>query len=347
VAVQRAVVDATGRDAQGPSVGPLTRRRVVITDHPWPDTEVEAAICAQAGYDLVDASPGGSSPGVDAAAVQLLARDAVGILTNWFPVTASLIEASPSLRVVTRLGVGVDNIDVAAATARGVVVTRVPDYCVEEVSDHAVAMVLAWARGLPFFDREIRAGRFDPGARTLRRVRDLVVGIWGAGANGIATGRKLAALGCRVLVDDWHSDHDHGHDHDRAAFDAVPVDRLLAGCDVVSVHLPLTDETRGIVDAHTLSLMRPGSLLVNTGRGRLVDPDALAAALDAGRPAAAALDVLPDEPHVPASLAGRDDVLITPHVAFASVESVAEVRRRATEDLVRVLSGEAPLHPYP
>jgi D-3-phosphoglycerate dehydrogenase len=343
VAVQRPVVDATGRDAQGPTVGPLTRGRVLITDHPWPDTEVEAAICAQAGYDLVDASPGGSSPAVDASAVQLLARDAAGILTNWFPVTASLIEASPSLRVVTRLGVGVDNIDVGAAAAHGVVVTRVPDYCVEEVSDHAIAMVLAWARGLTFFDREIRAGRFDPGAGTLRRVRDLVVGIWGAGANGIATGRKLAALGCRVLVDDRHA----GRDRDRDRFDAVPVDELLAECDVVSVHLPLTDETRGIVDARALSLMRPGSLLVNTGRGRLVDVDALAMALDAGRPAAAALDVLPDEPHVPPSLAGRDDVLITPHVAFASVESVAEVRRRATEDLVRVLSGEVPLHPYP
>ncbi len=315
-------------------MGPVTRGRVLITDHPWPGTDVEAAICAAAGYELVDASTAS-----DTAEIRLLAEDAVGILTNWFPVTASLIESCPQLRVVTRLGVGVDNIDVAAAAAHGVVVTRVPDYCVEEVSDHAVAMVLDWARGISFFDREIRAGRFAPGARDLRRVRDLVVGIWGAGRNGLATARKLACFGCAVLVDDRHARRDD--------FASVPVDELLARSDVVSVHLPLTEATRGIVGEGALSLMRPGSLLVNTGRGRLVDVDALAAALEAGHPGAAALDVVPDEPDIPPALAGRDDVLITPHVAFSSVESVAEVRRRATEDLVRVLSGRAPHDPYP
>lgn len=307
----------------------------MITDHPWAGTEVEAAICAAAGYELVDASPG-----EDPRAVQLAAKDAVGILTNWSPVTASLIESCPDLRVVTRLGVGVDNIDLAAAAAHGVVVTRIPDYCVEEVSDHAVAMVLDWARGLTFFDREIRAGRFDPGARELRRVRDLVVGIWGTGRNGLATARKLGAFGCTVLVDDRHPER-------ALPYETVPVDEMLARADVVSLHLPLTEETKGIVDARVLSLMRPGSLLVNTGRGRLVDVEALVAGLDAGTPGAAALDVLPDEPRVPAALAGRENVLITPHVAFASVESVAEVRRRATEDLVRVLRGEQPLDPYP
>ena len=307
----------------------------MITDHPWPGTDVEAAICAAAGYELVDASPGD-----DPVAVRALAADAVGILTNWAPVPATLVEACPELRVVTRLGVGVDNIDLAAAAAHGVIVTRVPDYCVEEVSDHVVAMVLAWARGITHFDREIRAGRFDPGARDLRRVRDLVVGVWGAGRNGMATARKLSALGCTVLVDDRHRER-------AAPYRAVAVGDLLARSDVVSLHLPLTDETRAVVDARALARMRPGSLLVNTGRGRLVDVDALVAALDAGRPGAAALDVLPDEPDVPPALASRDDVLITPHVAFASAESVAEVRRRAAEDLVRVLRGEAPLDPYP
>ncbi len=307
----------------------------MITDHPWPGTDVEAAICDAAGYELLDGSPGD-----DPAALQALAADSVGILTNWAPVTGALIASCPDLRVVTRLGVGVDNIDLAAAAAHGVVVTRVPDYCVEEVSDHAVAMVLAWARGITFFDREVRAGRFDPGARALRRVRNLVVGIWGAGRNGLATARKLAAFGCTVLVDDRHPER-------AVPYEVVTVDELLTRSDVVSIHLPLTDETRDIVDAEVLGRMRPGSLLVNTGRGRLVDVEALAAALDAGRPGAAALDVLPDEPHVPPSLVAREDVLVTPHVAFASVESVAEVRRRATEDLVRVLRGETPLDPYP
>lgn len=217
--------------------------------------------------------------------------------------------------------------------------TRVPDYCVEEVSDHAVAMVLDWARGIAAFDRQVRAGRFEPGSLALRRVRNLVAGIWGAGRNGMATAHKLAALGCTVLVDDRHPEL-------AAPFSAVPVGELLASCDVVSVHLPLTDETCGILDAWVFERMRPGSLLVNTGRGRLLDPEALGAALDAGRPGAAALDVVPDEPHVPAALAAREDVLITPHAAFSSIESVAEVRRRACDDVVRVLRGEPPRDPY-
>lgn len=330
--------------AATPPVGELTDHvpdpapagsRVLLTDHPWPDAVVESAICASAGYELVDASPG-----QDPAAIRELAAGAVGILTNWVPVTAALIEDTLSLRVVSRLGVGVDNIDVAAATAHGVVVTRVPDYCVEEVSDHAVALVFAWARQVPFFDREVRAGRWEPGARTLRRVRDLVVGVWGTGRNGLATARKMASVGCTVLVDDRHPELAGCHR-------AVPVGELLERSDVVTLHLPLTPETDGIVGPAMLARMREGSLLVNTGRGRLVDAHALAAALDTGRPSAAALDVLPSEPAVPAVLAGRDDVILTPHVAFSSVQAVAEVRRRATEDLVRVLRGGRPLDPYP
>jgi D-3-phosphoglycerate dehydrogenase len=329
-------VPGAAPSARSSRLGPAPRgSRVVITDHPWPGTDVEAGICAAGGFVLVDASPG-----QDPLAVRDAARDAVGILTNWAPVRSDLMASSPQLRVVTRLGVGVDNIDVAAAADLGVVVTRVPDYCVEEVSDHAVAMVLEWARGITFFDRQVRAGRFDPGARALRRVRDRVIGIWGAGRNGMAAARKFAGLGCTVLVDDRHPER-------VAPFEPVRVAELLERSDVVSIHLPLTQETVDIVDARVLSAMRPGSLLVNTGRGRLVDVDALVAALDTGRPGAAALDVLPDEPHIPQALSGRDDVLITPHVAFSSIESVAEVRRRATEDLVRVLLGEAPLDPYP
>jgi D-3-phosphoglycerate dehydrogenase len=321
-------------NAPGPA--PVPRGgAVLLTDHPWPGTEVETAILADAGYVLVDGSPGD-----DRARLEGLARDAVGIMTNWAVVDAALLAASPGLRVVARLGVGIDNIDVAAAASLGVTVTRVPDYCVEEVSDHAVAMVLAWARGVVAFDRQVRGGRWEPGSLSLRRVRNLVAGIWGGGRNGMATARKLAALGCTVLVDDRHPGR-------AAPFDAVPVAQLLDRCDVVSVHLPLTDETAGILNASVFARMRPGSLLVNTGRGRLLDAGALAAALDAGRPAAAALDVLPDEPHVPGDLAGRDAVILTPHAAFSSVESVAEVRRRASADVVRVLRGEEPLDPYP
>jgi D-3-phosphoglycerate dehydrogenase len=217
-------------------------------------------------------------------------------------------------------------------------VTRVPDYCIEEVSDHVAALVLAWARGIPFFDRSIRAGRWEPGALPLRRVRDLVIGVWGTGHIGRRTAEKMSAFGCAVLLDDRHPAPPGGPV-------AVAVDELLERSDVVSIHLPLNDATRHIVDTPVLAAMRSGSLFVNTGRGGLVDTDALVDALDAGQPGAAALDVLPNEPHVPVALTGPGDVLLTPHVAFSSVQSVLELRRHTPEDLVRVLRGKQPHHP--
>jgi D-3-phosphoglycerate dehydrogenase / 2-oxoglutarate reductase len=306
--------------------------RVLLTDHPWAGTEIESAVVGDAGYELIEAPPGASPTDL-----LELGGDVVGIITCWSPVPRALITASPDLVAISRLGVGVDNIDLLAAAEHGVTVTRVPDYCVEEVSDHVAALILAWARGISYFDRSIRAGRWEPGALPLRRVRDLVIGVWGSGNIGMRTAQKMASFGCTMLRDDRH-----GSASDP---DVVPVAELLERSDVISLHLPLNESTRNIVDASVFGAMRPGSLLVNTGRGGLVDTEALVAALASGRPAAAALDVLPDEPHVPTALMGRDDVLLTPHVGFSSVQSVLELRRRAPEDLVRVLRGEQPHHP--
>jgi D-3-phosphoglycerate dehydrogenase len=308
-------------------------RRVLLTDHPWPGTDIESGLCAAAGIELIEAPAGASEEQLIA-----LAAGVDGIITCWAPVTAAVIAASPRLAVVSRLGVGVDNIDVAAAAQRGTIVTRVPDYCMDEVSDHVVGLVHAWARGIASFDRAVRARQWDGGALVLRRVRDLTIGIWGSGIIGIRTAEKFGALGCNVVLDDRHPER-------AGPFPCVPLTDLLSQSDVVSLHLPLSEGTRNLVDAAVLSEMRPGSLLVNTSRGGLVDVDALVAALDLGRPGFAALDVLPDEPHVP-DLLRRDDVLITPHVAFSSVQSVRELRQRATEDLIRVVTGQAPLHRY-
>ena len=312
---------------------PLKRGRVLLTDHPWPDADIESRICAEAGFELVDAPK-------DAGPEELLAlgRDVVGIITCWAQVPRLLINASPDLVVVSRLGVGIDNIDVASAHERGVVVTRVPDYCVEEVSDHAVALVFAWARGIANLDRSVRAGLWGAGDYQLRRVRDLTIGVWGTGLNGIRTGEKLSALGCTVFFDDRHPER-------VPAMDVLSVSELLGRCDVLSLHLPLNEENKRIVGAEILARMRPNSLLVNTARGGLIDTEALASALDQRRPGFAALDVLPHEPDVPPALARRDDVLITPHVAFSSVQSVRELRQRTTEDLVRTLRGEQPMDP--
>lgn len=312
----------------------MTRGRVLLTDHAWPGTEVETGLCDAAGYDLVEAPPGASED-----VLAGLAADVDGILTCWAQVTAKVIAASPALRVVSRMGIGLDNIDLAAAASRQVAVTRVPDYCVEEVSDHVVGLLHAWARCILTADRDVRAGVWDPGRYAPRRVRSLVAGVWGLGPTGRRTAEKLSALGCRVLADDRHPELAP------AGVETVPADELLAECDVLSLHLPLTPATRGLLDTITLARMKPGALLVNTSRGALVDIPALCAALDTGTPGGAALDVFPGEPEVPAALLGRPDVILTPHIAFSSAHSVLELRRRSTEDLLRVLAGAPPRNP--
>ncbi len=311
-----------------------TRPRVLLTDHAWPGVDVEAGLCDAAGFDLVEAPPGATED-----VLAGLAADVDGILTCWAQVTARVIAASPALRVVSRMGIGLDNIDLTAAAARRIAVTRVPDYCVEEVSDHVVGLLHAWARCVLTADRDVRAGIWDPGRYAPRRVPGLVAGVWGLGPTGHRTAEKLAALGCEVLADDRHPELAP------AGVRPVPPDVLLAESDVLSLHLPLTPATRGLMDAARLARMKPGALLVNTSRGALVDIPALCAALDAGPPGGAALDVFPAEPEVPAALLTRPDVILTPHIAFSSAHSVLELRRRSTEDLLRVLAGAAPLNP--
>lgn len=312
------------------------RGTVLLTDKAWPDVAIEQEICAAAGLQLVEAPPSADEATLVRLATEL---DPVGILFCWAPVTASVLSAAPHLKVATRLGVGLDNIDLHEAARLRITVTRVPDYCVEEVSDHVLALTLAWARGLFAYDADVRAGRWNSNPHPLRRVRELTVGIWGFGAIGRRTAEKFGALGCEVLCDDRHPQAP------TAAASAVPVPELLARADVLSLHLPAAASTTRIVDAGALAALRAGALLVNTSRGALVDLDALLAALDAGELGFAALDVLAGEPEVPRGLRDRDDVILTPHVAFNSAASVAELRTRASQDLVRVLQGEPPRDP--
>lgn len=309
---------------------------VLLTDYAWPDDSVERSVIEEAGHTLVT---GPAEPASAEAIEELVAEHRpAGILTCWAPVSATAVETSPDLRVVARLGVGLDNIAVDAATERGVWVTNVPDYCVEEVSDHAVGMVLAWTRGLAVFDREVRAGRWDPASARLRRLSTLTCGVVGYGRIGRATVRKLGAFGCRTLAHDPHPAKD------TARVEMVGLEELLRRSDVVILHVPLTPGTHHIIGTEQLALMRPGGLLVNVSRGGLVDTDAVIKALDSGHLDGAAFDVLEAEPHVPAGLLDQAVALLTPHVAFSSDASVIELRRRAAEEVVRILADEAPAH---
>lgn len=310
---------------------------VLLTDRAWPDDAAERAVLDAAGIALVS---GPAEPAAAPVIEGLVARHRPdAILTCWAPVSAAAIAASPALRVVARMGVGLDNIDVAAATSHDVLVTNVPDYCVEEVSDHAVALVLAWTRGIAQADRQVRAGRWDPAGARLRRLSALTCGVIGYGRIGRRTAGKIAALGSQVLAHDPHPP---------AAPDGVTfvaLDELLARSDAVIVHAPLTPATHHLLGARELSLMPPGSLLVNVSRGGLVDTAALADALASGRLSGAGLDVIEGEPAVPQALLEHPGVVITPHIAFSSDASVLDLRRSAAEEVVRVLSGQAPRFP--
>ena len=310
---------------------------VLLTDYAWPDDRVERGIIEAAGMRLVC---GPASP-LPASAIEALAREhqPSAILTCWAQVSAAAIEAAPELKVVARLGVGLDNIAVDEATARGIWVTNVPDYCVEEVSDHAVGFALAWTRGILHFDREVRAGHWDPASARLRRLAELTCGIIGFGRIGRATARKLAAFGCRLLA------CDPSFSKEDAGVQSVDLNTLLSQSHIVIVHAPLIDATRNLIDRKRLEQMRPGGLLINVSRGGIVDTGAVVEALRSGKLSAAALDVLDSEPIVPSELVANPGVMITPHVAFSSDASLLELRRRAAEEVVRVLNGQKPLRP--
>ncbi|MDR6860830.1 C-terminal binding protein [Variovorax guangxiensis] len=307
---------------------------VLLTDYAWPDDSIERNIVEAAGMRLVS----GPATPLPAEGIEALAREhqPSAILTCWAPVSANAIAAVPELQIVARLGVGLDNIAVDAATQRGIWVTNVPDYCVEEVSDHAVGFALAWTRGLLRFDREVRAGRWDPATARLRRLAALSCGIVGFGRIGRATARKLGAFGCRVLAHDPHPVNDCD------GVESVDLGTLLSRSDVVIVHAPLTAATRHLINRERIALMPPGGLLINVSRGGVVDTDAVIEALGSGQLSAAALDVLESEPDVPAPLRTHPGAMLTPHVAFSSDASLIELRRRAAEEVVRVLRGEAP-----
>lgn len=310
---------------------------VVQTDYAWPDNEVERAVIEGAGHTLVVGPPEASPAEV---VERLVAEhDPVAIMACWAEISAEAIAKPSDLKIVQRYGVGLDNIAVEAATARGAWVANVPDYCVEEVSDHTIALVMAWLRGVVLFDREVKLGRWDPSVAKLRRAANLTAGILGLGRIGRASARKLAGLGYTVLA------HDIAPPDDPGPARMVDRDTLLAESDIIVVHLPLTSATEHYVDAQFLARMRPGSLLVNVSRGPVVDTAALVLALDQGPLGAAALDVVEGEPSPPAEIVGRPDVLATPHIAFSSDASLEELRRRGAEEVVRVLAGERPHYP--
>jgi D-3-phosphoglycerate dehydrogenase / 2-oxoglutarate reductase len=257
-------------------------------------------------------------------------EDVVGVLTIGPPVRAELFAQLPALRVVATATVGFDHIDIDAAEEHGVAVVSVPDYCTQEVADHALALLLGLARGIVALDLDVRQGGWDArAAGPLRTLAELRVGIVGLGRIGGALATRLLALGAEV----W------AHDvlpvvRDGVRF--VELEELLAECDAVTLHVPLTRETRGLIGRTQIALMKPDALLVNTSRGAVVDVGAVLEALRGGRIGGAALDVLPQEPPPVAPLA--PNLVLTPHAAYYS-EAAEERSVRLAVARVREILG--------
>jgi D-3-phosphoglycerate dehydrogenase len=308
---------------------------VVITDCDHENIAVEQALFQEAGVEVRLSQARTEDEVIGAAA------EADGLIAQYAPLTGRVFRALPRLRVVAKYGVGYDTVDVATATACGIVVANVPDYCIEEVSDHAIALLLTLWRGVALYDRAVRAGTWNAEMKKpMLRLAGRVLGIVGVGRIGARVAEKARGVGMRVI----------GYDPYLTALpDGVtPVgfEELLRTADAVSLNLPLNAETRHLLGEAALRQMRPSAILVNTARGGVVDTAALVRALREGWIAGASLDVHEAEP-LPADSALYElpNVIVTPHAAWYSQESVPELKRRAVLNVLAALRGERPRTP--
>ena len=307
--------------------------KVVLTDQVFPSTTIEERLLGGIGARLEIA---------DGSLVDVLSRgaEADGLLNTYFPISAETVEALGQCKVIARYGIGVDNIDVAAANDRGIVVTNVPDYSVEEVAAHAVAMMLALLRKLPAADRYVRSGGWSIGAlRPIRRISGLSLGLVGFGRIGRRVAQIATAMGMTVLVHDpYVSPPDDG-------LEPVSLEELLSRSDVVSLHAPLTAETRGLIGSKQLEAMAEHAILVNTSRGGLVVLEDLVEALRSRSIAGAGIDVFEEEPVELTRVADVPGLLMTPHMAYYSEEALAESQMKAATQVAKVLTGQEPDYP--
>jgi D-3-phosphoglycerate dehydrogenase len=309
--------------------------RVLITDYAWPNLEIERAILGEVGAELVVAPTGSAEEIID------LARDVDAILTCWKQVPAAALDGASRCRIVSRYGIGLDNIPVAHATELGMVVTNVPDFCMDEVAEHTLALLMACGRRIVPQAELTRQGVWNQSlARGMPRLRGQVLGLVGYGNIAQAVAQRARALGLEIIAYTPRLALDALSPWGQATNDLA---ELLAVADYVSLHLPLTAATRGLINAETLAKMKPSAYLINTSRGAIIDDDALLAALENGHIAGAALDVMSSEPPPPDSpLLHHPHVIATPHVAFYSEAAIVDLATKAARHVAQALRGEVP-----
>lgn len=308
------------------------RFRVLLTDRAWPDTSIEQQILKQIDAELIEPES------TDEDTLARMAKDVDAIATNWAKVTDRVIRSCTRCRVVARTGIGIDNIAVDTATELGIPVTNCPDYCVSEVSDHTLGLMLACARRIAFFHGRTKRGEYDlSAASTMRRMSEQTIGLVGLGHIGRELVPKLRVLGMNIIAC-TRSGLDHG-----IGCRMVTLPELLKQSDFVSLHLPLGPETHHLMDEPQFQQMKATAFLINTSRGGLINTAALWDALQQKRIAGAALDVFdPEPPDLQQPLYRDERVIVTPHAAFVSAESLTQLRRQAMSQVVQALKGEKP-----
>ena len=316
----------------------MPRTVIAITDSPFHSLDSAKKALALLDTEYRPAK----SPSADD--ILTAARDADAILVTYAKLPGELLRQLTRCRAIGRFGLGVDNIDLPAAKALGIAVNYVPDYCLREVSDHAMALLLALARKVTFANKLVQSGRWEvPPILPLRRLEGQELGLVGFGNIPRALAPKAKAFGLNVLAHDPYVAKDALA---AAGVEGVSFDELLRRSDYISVHAPLSPATRGMMNARAFATMKKGAFLINTARGPLIDEAALIAALDSGHLGGAALDVVAEEPlAMDSALLGRDNVILTPHTAFYSVEALEELQSKCASDVARVLSGEKAIYP--
>ena len=317
--------------------------KVVITDFDYGDVDIERSIIEGAGFELVAAQSKSEDELIEAA------HDADAVICQYARVGEKTINAFTNCRLIARYGIGVDIVDVEAATRRNILVTNIPDYCVDEVADHAMALLLACIRKLRTFDKAARDGtwRWQAG-QPIHRVRGSNLGLLAFGKIARAIAERAKPFGVNLIAYDPYISAEELASYDVAA---VSFENLIEQVDYLMIQAPLNPETEGMIGVAELKKMKPTCVLINTSRGPLVDNAALHQALKEGWIAAAGIDDTAEEPAKKKDwkpdnpLFQLDNIIITPHSAYYSEESIEEARRRASEEVARVLSGNPPLSP--
>ncbi len=303
----------------------------VHTDYPWPDLDLEESILSEADC-TISVSPDNQ----EATLIEQVANADV-ILTCWAQVTSRVMDAAPKCKHIARTGIGLDNIDLDYAKSKGIRVTNVPDYCLQEVAEHGLAMIYALARKIATSHHDTKNGIYDLVATLpIERVAGKTLGVVGLGGTGALLAKLAMAVGMRVV----------GTNRSKQVPQGViwmPFEQLLGESDFVSINAPLTSETHHLMNQKSIAMMKPTAYLINNARGGLVDHEALAEAIESGTIAGAALDVQDVEPPDLGKAPYNDPrVIVTPHTAFCSHEAITELRTRVARQVVDVLLGREP-----